>query len=68
MSALQAAEKASHCQCPNPLQQIHRPGDRKERAGSVWEKKGTVRKRRRERRRLGEWLARSIGQIADGRS
>lgn len=47
VSASQAVEKASHCQCPSALQQIHSPGDRKERAGSVWEKKGTVRKRRR---------------------
>lgn len=69
VSALQAVKKASHCQCPKPLQyRIHRQGDRKERAGSVWEKKGTVRKRTRERRRLGEWFMRRIGQRANGRS
>lgn len=69
MSALQAVEKASHCQCPKALQhRIHRQGGRKERAGSVWEKKGTVRKRTRERRGLEERFTCSIGQAADGRS
>lgn len=54
-SGLQAVDESSHCQCLSLLQQsAHRLGDRKERAGSVWEEKSIVRKRRRERRRLGD--------------
>lgn len=63
VSALQAVGKASHCRRASPAPQIHRQGDRKRRAESVWWKKGTVRKQRRERSRLGEWFPRSIGQM-----
>lgn len=56
MSALPAEGKASHCLRPTPAPQIHRQGDRKERAESVWWKKGTVRKQRRERSALGSGL------------
>lgn len=41
---------------PTRYEKILRPSDRKERAGSVWEKKGTERKRRRERGDEGSGL------------
>lgn len=77
MNSQQEGVECQHCRPKRKLpivsvpilyNKILRLGDRKERAGSVWEKKGTVRKRRRERRRLGEWLTCSIGQMAEGRS
>lgn len=53
MSALQAVEKASHCQCPNPLQQNPQTGRQKGKGRVCLEEEGDSKEEKKGKEETG---------------